>query len=261
MLKITATNLYGQSLQITQSSMFRATVAGLNPPAGVVYTADLATKNGSLYNGSKVQNRYIILTVYPAGRNPEDARLELYRVFKVSKFVRLQIQSGTRSCYIDGYIEDMPGESDTPAQSMQISIVCPDPFLQAAAETTQALPTAGTAVTVNNGGDFETGATFEITATGACSGITITNNTTGQTFGVNVTLASGDKLTLTTQQGGKSLILTRSGESPKNILNLMTAGSVWPILQPGNNSVQFAASSGGANAAMSVRFTALYGGI
>ena len=261
MLKITATNLYGQSLQVTQNSLFRLTVAGLNPPAAVVYTADLATKNGSLYNGSKVQNRYITLTAWPAGRSPENARLELYKVFKVSKFVRLQITNGTRSCYIDGYVEDMPGESDTPTQSLQIPIVCPDPFLTAAAETTASVPTSGTAVTVNNGGDFETGAEFTITATGACSGITITNSTTGQSFGVNVTLAAGDKLTLTTYQGGKSLMLKRSGADPTNILNLMTAGSVWPILQPGNNSVQFAATSGGANAAMTVKFSALYGGI
>ena len=54
MLKITASNGYGQSLQVTQSSLFRVTAEGLNPPPGTVYTADLATKDGSIYNASKV---------------------------------------------------------------------------------------------------------------------------------------------------------------------------------------------------------------
>ena len=261
MLKITAINQYGQSLQVTQNSLFRTTAAGLNPPPGSIFTAELATKNGSLYNGSKVNNRNIILTIYPAGRDVAAARLDLFRVFKVSQYIRLQIETEKRTCYAVGYVEDMPSEYDDPAQNCAVSIICPDPFLVAATETTAAIPTAGTAVSVNNAGDFETGAEFTITATGACSGLTFANATTGQTFGVNVTLAAGDKLTLTTKQGEKSLILTRSGESPTNALNLMTSGSVWPILQPGANNIAFNATSGGANASMAVKFSALYGGI
>lgn len=261
MLKITATNEYGASLQVTQNSLFRTVAAGLNPPPAAIFTAELATKDGSIYNGSKVQNRNIILTIYPAGPDVAAARLELYRLFKVSKYIRLQIETGARTCTAVGYVEDMPSEYDTTAQNFPVSIICPDPFLVAIAETTAAVPTAGTAETVNNGGDFATGAEFTITATGACSGLTFTNATTGQTFGVNVTLAAGDKLALTTTQGAKSLILTRSGQQPQNALNLMTAGSVWPILRPGANSIAFNAASGGANAGMTVKFSALYGGI
>ena len=261
MLKITAFNLYGQSLQVTQNSLFRTTAAGLTPPTGSVFTADLATKNGSIYNGSKINNRNIVLTIYPAGRDIEAARLELYRVFKLAKYIRLQIETGSRACSIEGYIEDTPAEDDTPAQNLQISIICPDPLLRALTETTASNIAAATETTVNNAGDYETGAVFTITATGACEGLTITNTTTGQTFGINVTLASGDKIELTTMQGQKSLVLTRSGQDPVNALNLMTAGSAWPILNPGANKVQFDATSGGANATMAVRFSALYGGI
>lgn len=84
MLKVTATNLYGQSLQVTQNSSFRTLVAGLNPPTGSVFTMELATKDGSLFNTGKVNERFITLTVYPQG-DVEAARHELYKVFKVSK--------------------------------------------------------------------------------------------------------------------------------------------------------------------------------
>jgi len=261
MLKITATNAYNNSLQVTQNSLFRATAEGLNPPPGTIYTAELASKNGSLYNASKVNNRNIILHIWPTGRSAEAARLELYKVFNVSKFVRLRIQTGARDCTAEGYVEDMPGDFDQPAQELQVSIICPDPFLTATAATEKTISTSGTAETVTNGGDFETGAIFEITATGAVEGLTISNATTGQSFGIAVTLAAGDKITLNTKQGEKGLYLTRSGQAPVNALNLMTDGSSWPILQPGSNSVAFTATSGGANATMKVTFSALYGGI
>ncbi len=261
MLKITATNAYNNSLQVTQNSLFRVTAEGLNPPPGTIYTAEMASKNGSLYNTSRVNNRNIILHIWPAGRNTEAARLELYKVFKVSKFVRLHIQTPARDCTAEGYIEDMPSDFDQPAQEMPISIICPDPFLIATTATEKTLNTAGTAETINNTGDFESGAVFEITATGAVEGLTISNATTGESFGIAVTLAAGDKVTLNTKQGEKALYLTRSGQAPVNALNLMTDGSAWPILQPGNNSVAFTATSGGANASMKVTFSALYGGI
>lgn len=261
MLKITASNAYGQSLQVTQSSLFRVTAEGLNPPPGTVYTADLATKDGSIYNAAKVNNRNIILNIWPCSRDVEACRLELYKIFKVSKFVRLHIESGRRNCNINGYVEDMPADFDSPEQQLQVSIICPDPLLQANSESTASIPTAGTAVTVANGGDYETGAIYEITATGECSGITIGNSTRGETFGINVALAAGDKLTLNTKRGEKSLILTRSGADPANIINLMEQDSQWPMLQPGNNAVLFDATAGGANATMKVTFSALYGGI
>ena len=261
MLKITATNLYGKSMQVTQNSLFRATVAGLNPPPGAIFTADLATKDGSLYNASKVNNRNIIITIYPAGPNIEAARLQLYDVFKVSKYIRLQIETGTRKCITEGYIEDMPGDLWENPQSLQISIICPDPFLEAVTETTAAATTAGTAVTVANGGDYETGATFAITATGACSGIRIGNQTTGQEFVANVDLVAGDVLTLETKEGSKALLLKHTGQDPEDVINLMDVNSEWPELWPGNNAVYFNASAGGANATMAVAFHALYGGI
>ena len=261
MLKITARNQYGDSLQVTQCSQFRATAAGLNPPAGTVYTADLATKNGSLYNSSKVNNRNIILNIWPTGAHVEAARLALYKVFKISKWIRLEIETDARKTYIDGYIEDMPGDLFENPQQLQISIICPDPFLLAKTPTAAAVDTAGAAETIENAGDFETGAVFEITATGAASDITITNETTGQTFAVDIDLETGDKLTLNTKQGDFSLTYTASGADPVNVLNLMQDGSKWIELQPGNNAVSFNATSGGANLAMAITFSALYGGI
>lgn len=261
MLKITATNLYGNTLQVTQNSLFRTVAAGLNQPTAAVFLADLATKDGSIYNSSKLNNRNVILTIWPNGYGVEAARHELYKVFKSSRYVRLDVETGSRSCWCEGYIESAESDFDSAAQEMQFSIVCPDPFLRAKTPVTAAVAAAATPVTIVNSGDFDCGAEYTITATGACTGLSITNATTGQTFGINITMAAGDSLKLTTVRGSLSLTYTASGHDPVNILNLMADGSEWPMLNPGNNSVSFNAAEGGANASMSVSFTPLYGGI
>lgn len=261
MLKITATNFYGNTLQVTQNSLFRVVAAGLDQPTAAIFLADLATKDGSLYNSSKLNNRNVVLTVWPNGYSVEAARHELYKIFKSSRYVRLDVETGTRACWCEGYIESAPSDFDSSAQEMQISIICPDPFLRAKTPVTAAVATAATPVTIANAGDFDCGAEYTITATGACSGFSITNATTGQTFTVNTALAAGDTLKLTTVRGSLSLIYTAAGQDPVNILNLMGEGSEWPMLRPGNNSVSFNATEGAVNASMSVTFTPLYGGI
>lgn len=261
MLKITAQNLYGDSIQLTQNASLRVTVAGLNPPTGTVFTADLATKDGSIYNSAKANNRNIVLTIWPQGYNIETVRMSLYKVFKIAKYIKLTIENGVRKATIEGYIDNIDGDLFEAPQSLQVSIINPDPFFVAYTATTKAVTTAGTAETVVNAGDMESGAVFTITATGAASDIVIANSTTGQSFGIDVDLAAGDVLVLDTKRGEKALLLTISGGTPENILNQMTEGSTWPMLQPGNNSIAFTAASGGANLSMSVEFNALYEGM
>ena len=123
-----------------------------------------------------------------------------------------------------------------------------------------ALTDAGTAVTVANAGDEEAGAVFTLTATGSVSDPTVYNNTTGQSFGLDVDLVSGDKVVIDTRRGSLRVTLTHNG-TDTSIINKMTAGSEWVKLQPGNNSVRYNASSGGAALTCSVAFTPIYEGL
>lgn len=257
---IKATNSYGNTLLITQQAAYAvASVSGLTPPQGSVYTSELATKDGSIYNASRAQNRYITLLIYPQ-EQIEAARLALYQVFKLSKWVKLELQTKQRHVFIEGYVESMDGDLYENPQNLQISIVCPDPFFEAATGSTTAIPTAGTAAAVANNGDDEAGAVFTLTATGACSNLSITNETTGQTFGLGLTLASGDKVTIDTRRGSKRVTLLHEGVET-NAINAMTAGSAWPQLIPGTNQISFDALTGDGNLSCSVAFTAIYEGL
>lgn len=259
-IKIKATNSYGTSLQLTQQAAYAvASVAGLTPPQGAVYTSELATKDGSFYSASRSQNREIVLTIYPQERI-EAARLALYSVFKLAKWVRLELQTGQRHVTIEGYVESMQGDLYENPQNLQISVLCPDPFFEDVTTATTALPTADTAVTVANAGDEEAGSVFTLTASGAVTDPTIYNTTTGQSFGLDIDLVSGDVVTIDTRRGSLQATLNHGG-TVSNIINAMTSGSEWIKLQPGNNSVKFNAESGGAALTCSVAFTPIYEGL
>ena len=259
-IKIKATNSYGTSIQLTQQAAYAvASVGGLTPPQGAVYTSEVATKDGSFYNASRSQNREIVLDIYPQEKI-ETARLALYTVFKLAKWVQLELQTGSRHVTIEGWVQSMQGDLYENPQHLQISVLCPDPYFEDYATTTTALTTAGTAVTVANAGDEEAGAVFTLTASGSVSNPTIYNTTTGQTFGLTLNMASGDTVTIDTRRGSLRATLTHNGTAT-NVINNMTNGSSWIKLQPGNNSINYNASSGGASLTCSVAFTPIYEGL
>ena len=259
-IKIKAKNSYGTTLQLTQQAAYAvASVAGLTPPQGAVYTSEVATKDGSFYSASRSQNREIVLTIFPQERI-EAARLALYSVFKLAKWVQLELQTGQRHVTIEGYVESMQGDLYENPQNLQISVLCPDPFFEDFTTTTTAITTAGTAQTLSNVGDEEAGAVFTLTASGAVSDPAIYNATTGQTFGLDINLESGDVVTIDTRRGSLRATLTHDN-TVTNIINAMTSGSTWIKLQPGNNSIKYDAESGGAALACSVAFTPIYEGL
>ena len=259
-IKIKATNSYGTTLQLTQQAAYTvAQVSGLTPPEGAVYTSELATKDGSFYSASRSQNREIVLQIYPQERI-ETSRLALYNVFKIAKWVQLELQTGSRHVKIEGWVQSMQGDLYENPQFLQISVLCPDPFFEDVTTTTTAVTTAGTAVTVSNAGDEEAGAVFTLTASGSVSNPIIYNTTTGQSFGLDLDLASGDTVAIDTRRGSLRATKTHNG-TETNVINAMASGSTWLKLQPGNNSISFNAESGSAALSLSVAFTPIYEGL
>ena len=75
--------------------------------------------------------------------------------------------------------------------------------------------------TIINNGDVETGIIIEMLASGNVVNPTIYNADTRGSFGLNITLQMGDKVTINTTPGNKSVILTRYGIE-RNIINNIT---------------------------------------
>jgi hypothetical protein len=258
LVQITATNEYNQQINLTSNPAIKLTrVTGLTPAKAAVNTSALATKDGSIFNSSHVQNRNIVLTIYPA-QNIEQTRVNLYQYFKTKHPIKLHIQTATRRVWIDGYIESMEGDLFDKAEKIQISIICPDPYFKS--EDTTVVDFESDTETITNASDDETGVVVEITATGAAQGITITNETTGESFSSNQQLAEGDKMILNTRRGEKSLTLV-SGGTTTNIINTMEQGSDWFPLIPGANTISYEAEQGAENLTARLTLQPIFEGV
>lgn len=257
-LKITATNKYNQSIVITQNANFQlVAISGITPPKANINTSALANMDGSAFNSSKLNNRNIVMTIQPVG-NIESNRLTIYQYFKVKQPITLEIKTANRDVVIDGYIENMEIDVNANPQTIQVSIICPNPWFKA--KTAQVITLDSNPKTIASESDDEVGAIFTATISGAVSNPTFTDSTTGQTFGLTYNLVSGDKLTLNTRRGEKSVSVLRGG-STINLINYITATSKWIALATGNNSIGYGASSGVANMAVTVTLQSIFEGV
>lgn len=257
-LVIKATNKYNQSITITQNANFQlVAVAGLTPPKANINTAELAVMDGSAFNSSKLNNRNIVLTIQPTG-NVEAGRLTLYQYFKVKQPITLEIKTSSREVVIAGYIENMEIDLNANPQTVQVSIICPDPWFKA--KTAQVIALNTNPKTIASESDDEVGAIFTATMSGAVSNPVFTDSTTGQSFGLTYDFVSGDVLTLNTRRGEKAVSVLRSG-TKTNLLNYITATSKWIALATGDNSIGYSATSGAANMAVTVTLQSIFEGV
>lgn len=257
MLEIIAENAQGTQLKFAEHSEYAVTsVTGINPPNANINTSELATMDGSVFNSAFLQNRNIVLTVYPNG-NIESARLYLYNFFRTKKYVKLYFKNGTRNVWTEGRVESIAVDPYSDKENLQISVICPNPWLK---DVTATEVTLSGATTVQNKSDDEVGIVATVTITGAAQGFTLTNATNGQSFTVDYTFQSGDKLTLNTRRGEKRVSLLRSG-STINLLNYIDLGSKWVSLEIGNNTLSFTADSGAGNMSCKVSVETVYEGM
>ena len=258
MVKIIAENKYGQEIQLTGNSNYQVvSISGITPPRANVNTTRLATQDGSVFNSSYLQNRNIVMKIQPV-RNIEQARLNLYKFFKVKDYVKLRFTTKQRTVWTEGYIESLEIDLNENPQFAQVSIICPYPYLKAI-NPIVTLFADGSAV-VDNPSDEDGGAVFELLATGAVSVPEIINVTTMESFAINKTIDNGDKIILNTRRGEKGLWLIHNGEAT-NIINDMIHGSSWISLRSGENRLGISALDGETNLEGNVTLEPIFEGV
>lgn len=259
-------NRFGDILELTHNKNYAVTkVEGLNPPKGRINTASIAGMNGALFNSSKVETRNLLITVLP--QEPvERNRLALYKYAQIAQWCKIYYSNGSTSVKIEGYVEAIEGSLFSRPQSFQISIVCPQPYFESLQtvyddissviglfEFPFAIPAEGTEFgiirrelvsIIQNRGHVETGLTITITARGEVINPVIHCNSTGGSFGLNMTLAEHDMIVINTNSGMRSVKLV-SGATETNVINLVTPNAEWFTLTPGENIFSYEAEVGG----------------
>ena len=269
MYSLTAENAKGEQLKLTGNPAFQIiNIDGLYPPAAIINLMQRAGHDGSLFNSAFVDNRQIILDIAIQGDACRN-RNELYKFFKTARAVRLYYYNELHGAYIDGWVQNAPVDFFGQIETVQITIICPDPFwhstvpVEGEADGMEALfefpfsiesghpipfseAHGDRGAYIWNPGTVESGLTISIYASGAATNPRIYHQNTDQFFRVNTSLQSGDILTIDTRTDHKRITRRRSG-SDTNLIASRASGSTWLQMEPGENVYILSASSGLSN--------------
>lgn len=282
MFTLAVENERGERLELTHRLEYSVVdVQGLTPPSANINTTEMAGGDGSSFNSSSLTNRNIVILLF-INRDIERNRQRLYRYFRVKRQCRIYYKNASRDVYIDGHVETVEPTMFQKTQAVQISILCPDPYLKN--KTTSlyefswttsyfefpfSIPEEGiefsgsnnvSSVDVINNGENEVGVEINLTASGAVLNPKIVNVLTGEYFALNVDLDEGDVIKITTHRRKKRVFLYKDGEET-NIMNAIASGSTWFKIEMGDNIFSYAADLGGEVLAVSFTFTEEFVGV
>jgi len=131
---VTVTNPAGESLKIElgnpgSSGFLVLGIDGIGPSKADVNISDIATMDGSYFTSARIGARNIVLNLKLLGTPTiENTRHLSYLLFPVKKRITLIFETDNRICQIAGYVESNDVNIFSSQETVQISVVCPDPY-------------------------------------------------------------------------------------------------------------------------------------
>lgn len=147
---VTITNPKGEALELElsnpeKSGLAVAGIEGLGPPKATINGQEMATVDGMLYSGARVDSRNIVLTLVMYARDErssygpltiEESRHLTYRYFPLKKKITMTFRNDSGVYYIDGYVESNEPPLFSSEEYTQISVICPYPYFSKIGEET-----------------------------------------------------------------------------------------------------------------------------
>ena len=296
-------NSSGESLLIEllkpqQSGFLITKIEGLGPAKANINLTELTGSDGSTFNSARLDERNIVISAALLMEPTIEAvRLKSYKFFPIKKKITLKIETDTRKVRIDGYVESNEPDIFSENESIDISIICPNPYFYdddnsgkqvtvfygldplfefpfSNESTTQPLLEFGniqnyTEQTVYYEGDADTGIVITMYAIGEVSNISIYNTLTREEMHLDTAkietltghgIQSGDTIMISTVVGDKSVTLLRGGVYT-NVLNCIDKESDWFQITKGDNVFAYTADSGISNLQFRIENDILYEGV
>ena len=134
---VTIDNFLGESVECVLEDPFEhglniTSVDGITPEDINVVTQDLALLDGSVYSSSRAPEREISITFryYPEDGDIEHARHTMYRYFGLGRKIRMHFRTDENVLWIDGYVKQSSGDIFSDAETVTVTVVCPDPWFR-----------------------------------------------------------------------------------------------------------------------------------
>ncbi len=260
------------------SGLYIKSIDGLGPPSASINTQDVATIDGALYVGSRLETRNLVIELGMMDKPSVEAnRLKSYRFFPTKRAVSIVVITDNNKVKIEGYVESNEPDIFSEEESTKISIVCPDPYFydieptqKNFSETTPLFEFefSNESVTENllvmseirtdtrslivYPGDGDTGINIQIKMLADVSvfemydvftqgAMKLYGNKMPSSLGT--TFKKNDIIEINTVKGNKYVNLIRGGIST-NIISALDKKATWFQLSPGDNIFAYAADNG-----------------
>lgn len=106
-------------------------IEGLGPPKANINMLKVSTFDGSIFNSSKIEERNLVITFRPLpSSDVESKRLFLYKMLPIKSYVTVVVETDNRIGGISGYIESNEPDIFSSGETIQVSILCPDPYFK-----------------------------------------------------------------------------------------------------------------------------------
>lgn len=286
MFKLIFINSRGKSVELFSSPYRLIKVEGIGDVEADVQSQKSPYQDGDTFIDSVLEPRFITVELKITGKTNEELstnRKKLASVFNPKLGLGLlRYVNGNEVKEIMALAEAVPAFPDgstnrgTTFQKALIQLMAPNPYWvnpESVSEPMTAyiglfefpveFPTQmgeqGSKQVFTNDGDVSTPVQIEFN--GPATNPKVSNNTTGEFFKLNRTLADGEKLIVDTTFGNKRVEITDVDGNVTNVLNWMDLDSTFFQLIPGDNEVAYTADSGRDNAVVSITWRNRFIGI
>lgn len=195
-----------------KESLILRKITGLNPPDLTLFIGDYS-RDGGTYQGRRVGNRNVVMTFdlnpNPAlGETIASLRQMLYKAFNDPQpdadYIQVHLHDDDGSMvYFVGYTETFNGEVFDADTSVQISILCPDPYLRDSDPTVLVNSSGWVRVPFTYQGTAETGFEVEVHLTGPTTTLALANNSKAMIL--QTALANTDVVYYNTIRGSRKI--------------------------------------------------------
>jgi tail protein len=230
----------------TKDSLLIRSISGLNPPDPNLFIGDYS-RDGGIYQGRRVGNRNIVMLM---DLNPNPALDEtvsglrelLYKTFMDplvdADDVKMNFYNEDDDVrYAVGYAEKFETDIFGQEATVQVSMICPDPYLRDDNETLLSHPTGWSTVPFAYAGSAETGFQVKIYIDAPTPVLTLENN--GKTMVITRGFSAGEVVTINTIRGSRSLTVTSPpSTTPVSIAANLAVTSPWLDLHSQANTMK-----------------------
>lgn len=225
-------------------------IAGLDASIVPKFYGASKTSAVNLYTFS-LDKRVIVIQItlnpsFSLGKSYSELRDDIYKMIASSRTGLTQVQFKNENgvvAAISGFITKLENPISDKSAEVHLTIEAVDPMLMALAPTNVAVAGLNPANTLITD-DISTaphGFDFVMNATAAFAALTISDpNDSSWSFTVTPSggFLAGDQLNFSSVNDAKKLYIVR-GANTIYLADVLTAGSVWPILFPGDNHLSF----------------------